>query len=44
MSDHARFLLRVPFVLAGLTILAVGLIYASALPDIQWQFAFAGAE
>jgi hypothetical protein len=41
MSEQTRFLARVPFVLAGVFALAVGLIYASALPDVQWQLALA---
>jgi len=41
MSHHYRFLLRVPFALAGLALLATGLIYLSAIGDVQTQLALA---
>ena len=41
MSHHYKFLLRVPLALAGLALLATGLIYLSAIRDVQTQLALA---
>lgn len=38
------FVARIPFVLAGLAIVATGLVYISAIPDVQLLFAQAGVD
>lgn len=44
MSPFAMFLLRIPLVLAGLAVLATGMIYISALPAVQMQLAQVSTE
>ena len=39
MITDSKFLMRIPVVLAGLALLATGLVYVSAMPDIQIQLA-----
>ena len=39
-----RFLIQLPFVFAGLCVLAVALVYVSAIPDVQTQLALLSTE
>lgn len=39
MTPIASFLVKVPFVLIAMALVTVGLVYASAIPDVQMRLA-----
>ena len=44
VMQMTRFLIQLPFVFAGLCVLAVALVYVSAIPDVQTQLALLSTE
>lgn len=39
MTPIASFLVKVPFVLIAMALVTIGLVYASAIPDVQMRLA-----